>query len=73
MTTTYRAALINEATLQEEAVAFGATREEALSKIDWERPGYDANVTRLDARFGDTIPSNHTGLSGCGVHSFYVD
>lgn len=41
----YVAHLINENTLEVEAVAEGSTKEEALSQINWQASGYDANVT----------------------------
>ncbi len=64
----YRAELINEDTLEVVAVAYGATRQEALDKVgfDYNRKGFDANVKEVQTSHGSQ-------LSGCGVHSFYVD
>lgn len=62
---TYRADLIDEATLKVVKTAYGATKEAALQAVGFYpiRPGFDAN----------TYPETGSQLSGCGVHSFYMD
>lgn len=61
----YRAELINEDTLEVVKVAYGATKQEALDRV-----GYDFNRKGFDANVREEVGSQ---LSGCGVHSFYVD
>ena len=64
--TTFIADLIDEDTLEVLRQGEGATREEALAACGYKgQPGYDANVREIKPAL--------TGLSGCGVHSFYVD
>jgi hypothetical protein len=62
---TYRAELINEDTLEVVKVAYGSTKQEALDSVgyDFNRKGFDANVRK----------ETGSQLSGCGVHSLYVD
>lgn len=62
---TYRAELINEDTLEVVKVAYGATKQEALDAV-----GFDINLKGFDANVRKEQGSQ---LSGCGVHSFYVD
>lgn len=61
----YRAELINEDTLAVVKTAHAATKEEAIVKV-----GFHFNLKGFDCNVSFEGP---TQLSGCGVHSFYVD